>query len=113
VGANIGYYAKSNEVLGIKIRIFVMPITALFEYSFSDNDFSHYLGGDMGIYRFGISKDGNTSANGYFGFAPVVGFDYKLSDHLLLNSNLKIHLIFTNQETTTAFTINVGLCYKF
>ena len=52
VGANIGYYAKS--VLGI--RSFIMPITGLLKYSFRDNDFSPYIGGDMGIYRVGLSN---------------------------------------------------------
>jgi len=52
VGANIGYYVKF--VLGI--RSFIMPITSLSECSFSDNDFSPYIGGDMGIYRVGLSN---------------------------------------------------------
>ena len=90
-----------------------MPITALFEYSFSDNDFSPYAGADIGIYRFGFSGGGESSANGYFGLAPVVGFNYNLSDKLLLNANLKYHYIMTEGESTSAFGVNAGVCYKF
>ena len=69
-GGNICYYAKSNEVLGIKTRSFIRPITALFEYSFSDNDFSPYIGGDMGIYRVGLSINENSVVNANFGLLP-------------------------------------------
>ena len=113
VGGNLGYYFKSYDFFGSKLRSFTMPITALFEYSFSDNDFSPYAGADIGIYRFGFSGGGESSANGYFGLAPVVGFNYNLSDKLLLNANLKYHYIMTEGESTSAFGVNAGVCYKF
>jgi hypothetical protein len=111
VGGNLGYYFKSYDFFGSKLRSFTMPITALFEYSFSDNDFSPYAGADIGIYRFGLSGGGGDVLN--FGLAPVVGFNYNLSDKLLLNGNLKYHYIMSEGESTSAFGVNAGVCYKF
>ena len=91
VGANIGYYSDLTSVTG------------LFEYSFSDNDFSPYSGIDVGIY---LDEYGS-----YFGLAPVVGFNYSLSDNLLLNSNLRYNHIFT--ISSGSITFNAGLSYKF
>ena len=92
-----------------------MPITGLFEYSLNKRDFSPYIGSDIGIYRFGLSGEGETIAKAYFGLASVVGFNYKLSDKLLLNGNLKCHFIMSTGtgESLSALGINAGICYKF
>jgi len=97
VGANLGYYFNDGFI--------TMPITGLFEYSFSDNDFSPYAGADIGIYRF--------AGSGLFGLAPVVGLNYNLSDNLLLNSNLKYHYIMSEGGSLSAFGVNAGVSYKF
>jgi hypothetical protein len=113
VGANLGYYFSSEDVMGSKIVAFTRPYTALFEYSFSDNDFSPYAGADIGIYQMGASGGGVTLAKGYLGLAPVAGLNYNLSDKLLLNGNLKFHYILSEGKSTSAIGINVGLAYKF
>lgn len=112
VGANFGYAYKTYDVLGIKLRAFVMPITGLFEYSFNDNAFSPYAGADVGLYRFGLTSNGKTLAEGYFGFAPVVGFNYEISDNVLLNSNFKYHYVFTEGKSTSAIGFNAGIFYS-
>jgi outer membrane protein W len=109
VGANLGYYFKSYDGL----RSFTMPITGLFEYSFNDNDFSPYAGTDFGLYRIGLSGGGESIAEASIGFAPVVGFNYSLSDNLKLNGNLKYHYILTSQASSSAIGFNAGICYKF
>lgn len=111
VGANLGYFFKSYNDLG-NFRAFTMPVTALFEYSFNDEDFSPYAGADIGIYRFGFSGGGETLASSYLGIAPVVGGNYKLSDKLLINANIKFHYILSEVEATKALGINAGLIYK-
>jgi len=113
IGANFGYYFKSYDFFGSTLRAFSMPITGLFEYSFNDSDFSPYAGADIGIYRFGFSGGGTTLARATFGLAPLVGFNYKLSDKLLLNGNLKCHFIMSTGESLSALGINAGICYKF
>jgi len=113
VGVNLGYYMKSYDFLGSNLTSFTMPITALFEYSFSDNDFSPYAGAEIGIYRFGVSGLGETIASGYFGLAPNVGVKYKLSDNISINSNIKYHYILSEVESTSAFGINAGVLYNF
>ena len=110
VGANIGYYFKSYEFGG---RSFTMPITGLFEYSFNDEDFSPYAGIDLGIYRFGFSYDGNSDSQGYFGLAPVFGFNFSVADNLLLNFNAKYHYIMSEGESTSALGINAGVALTF
>jgi outer membrane protein W len=110
VGANLGYFFKSYNDYG-NYRVFTMPVTGLFEYSFNDNDFSPYAGADIGIYRFGISGGGQTSASSYLGMAPVVGGNYKLSDKLLINANVKFHYILS-EISTKALGINAGVIYK-
>jgi hypothetical protein len=112
VGANLGYYFRSYDLLGSTMRSFTMPITGLFEYSFNDNDFSPYAGADIGLYRLGVSGGGESSALGYLGLAPVVGFNYAISDKLLINANLKYHFILTEVESTTAVGLNAGLTFK-
>jgi len=113
VGVNLGYYMKSYDFLGSNLTSFTIPITALFEYSFSDNDFSPYAGANVGIYRFGISGLGETTASGYLGLAPVVGVNYDFSNNLTFKGNLKYHYVITDVESTSAFGINAGLSYNF
>ncbi|MBI2271447.1 MAG: porin family protein [Bacteroidetes bacterium] len=114
VGANLGYYFKTYDFLGSKLRSFTMPITGLIEFSFSDNNFSPYAGADIGIYRFGLSgNEGSSLVNGYFGIAPVAGFNYSLSDNLLINTNIKYHYVLSDEQATSAFGVSAGIFYKF
>ncbi len=109
VGLNLGHYFKSEE----GYSIFLQPITGLFEYSFTDNDFSPYAGLDVGFYRFGASFDGESEAESNLGFAPTAGVNYNLSDKLALNANFKYHYILFEGESSGAIGINAGVCFKF
>ncbi len=111
VGLNLGYFVKGEE----GINLFTMPITGLVEYSLSTNAFSPYLGADLGFYRTGISGDGASISTTNLGLAPVVGFNFALSDKMSLNSNLKYHYILGDEdiEATGAIGLNVGLAFNF
>lgn len=113
IGANLGYYSKSYEFFGVKLKAFTMPITGLFEYSLSDNSFSPYVGADAGIYSLGVSGGSTSSSEAYLGFAPVVGLNYKISDQLHVNANAKYHVVMSDGESSTFFGINAGVCYVF
>ena len=113
VGMNLGYYSKSTSVFGNRISFITMPITGLFEYNFTGKDFRPYVGADLGLYRLAFSGGiGNSIGGGYFGLAPVVGFNYSLSKKLSLNSNLKYHYVMSD-FSTSAIGLNVGVVLKF
>jgi opacity protein-like surface antigen len=114
IGGNLGYYSKSTELLGIKFVNSTMPITGLFEYSFSDATLSPYAGADLGIYRFGASiGSGNSSSSTFLGFAPVAGANYEISDNIALNVNFKYHMIFNSGGNSSAIGINLGAFMLF
>ncbi len=113
VGANLGYYGKSYDIFGEKLRTYIMPISGLVEYSFSENAFSPYAGLDLGFYNFGVSIAGEGESEGYFGFAPVAGFNYSLTDNLLVNFNVKYHYVMVTDNASSLLGVNAGISYKF
>lgn len=109
VGAYAGYYTKSYEG---DISFSTMPIGGLFEYSFSDAEFSPYAGANVGIYRIAFDALGITASESNLGFAPVIGANYSLSNNLSINLNGKYHYITTDVEgadPATALSINLGV----
>jgi hypothetical protein len=114
LGINIGYYSESYSIFLFGFRKFTTPIIGSFEYSFSTNNFSPFIGADVGIYRLGGKGDGLESvAEVYFGLAPVFGLNYNISESILLNGNFKYHYIATNNESSSAIGLNVGIGLKF
>ena len=113
VGANIGYYSTSDEVLGIKFKTAVMPITGLFEYTFSDGDFSPYAGADFGLYRFMASIAGESASEGYLGLASTLGANYNINDKMTINANFKYHYIMSEGEASTPISLNAGVSFSF
>ena len=119
VGLNLGYNAFGSEIEGFKSSM--MPITALFEYQFGDGPFKPYVGADLGLYIFGYKIEmtimGQTikesGSDMYFGFAPVAGVLYGLSDNLSLNGNLKYNFVMSEGDASTFLGINVGVVYSF
>ena len=116
IGANFGYYYKNynnSQFFGTSLTSFIMPITGLLEYSFTDNDFSPYLGVDLGLYRVGVSSGSMSLAVSGFGAAPVAGFNYNLSDNFAINTHVKYHVLMVEAQTAKAVSINAGVAYKF
>lgn len=109
VGINIGYSTKSYY----GERLFIQPITGLFEYNFSSNKLSPYAGADIGLYRYGYNYSGYTYAESYFGFAFCGGINYSISEKLKLNSNLKFNYIVSSWESIPTLGINIGVLYHF
>jgi hypothetical protein len=113
VGANLGYYLNSYEKYGGHITEYVMPVLGMLEYRFGNDDFVPYIGGNLGLYRFGAFGNDETNAAGYFGFAPSAGFDYNLSRTFFLHGCMYYHYIMTHGFRTTAFGFNAGIGIKF
>lgn len=115
VGANIGYFMMGEELDGVKISI--MPITGNFTYFFGGEGFKPYVGADLGFYMSKVKYDDSfgmdDESESDLGFAPVVGFEYGLSDKLTLDVNAKYHYINTEDDATKAFGINVGVVFAF
>jgi len=119
-GVQTGYISfaeKDNS--GVTYSI--IPITAVGKYYFSESSFKPYIGADLGVY---LSKAKvNASVLGYnvsvsatstdFGVAPTIGFEYLLSEKLILDANAKYTHIFTSGSSTAFIGVNVGIAYKF
>jgi len=110
VGANIGYLSFASDYDGISWTF--MPITALVEYNLGPA----YIGADFGLYSFGAKVEvEGVSANvseTYFGFAPVVGANFPISEKLVFNANAKYNVVMSEGESTSYVGINLGLLFK-
>lgn len=109
VGADLGYYTTKME----KVNFSILPTTVLLEYSFNQNSFRPYAGINAGAYILKLSADGISATNAYVGGAPVLGFDYFITDKVLLNANAKIHVINFDDEIETALGFNIGVGFQF
>ncbi|MFP4664108.1 MAG: outer membrane beta-barrel protein [Bacteroidales bacterium] len=114
MGANLGYYFRSHShpLLG-NYHEYTMPVSLLAEYILIKHDFSPYVGLQGGMYRMGTAGD-HASSMVYTGFAPLVGFDYNLSESLRLTANFRYHFIFSELDTSTrALGVNAGIILDF
>jgi outer membrane protein W len=112
IGANLGYFFKSETIDDISVSTFWVPITGAIEYSFGGEKFSPYAGLDLGLYRSGVSIDDDelvlSVSSSFFGFAPTLGMMYDLSDNLALNVNAKYHYILPGEEGDPQSLIGIG-----
>jgi len=106
IGANIGYLSFSSDLEGFSWTI--MPITGLFEYNLGPA----YIGADLGFYSLGAEYEGISASDSYFGFAPVVGANFPISEKLSFNANAKYNIITSDGESTSYLGINLGLLFK-
>ena len=113
VGLNIGYFMMGEKVDGMKISI--IPVSGSFTYYFGDGGLKPYASAELGYYTAKTKIDALDvdDSESDFGFAPVLGVEYALSDKLTLDANAKYHYINTEDEATKAFGINVGLVFAF
>lgn len=113
VGASLGYHINSYEKLGGNITEFIMPVLGMLEYRFGNDDFVPYVGGNMGLYRFGAFGNDGTNTVGYFGLAPSAGFDYNISPAFFLHGCMYYHYIMTQGVRISAFEFDAGIGIKF
>ena len=108
VGANIGYYSKSESGLSL----FSMPIMGLVEYQHNMDKLTPFGGVEVGINRIGLSGGGETYATNNLAIAPVVGVEYSLNNQLNALVNAKYNYIMTEGSSTTGIGFNVGVTYN-
>ena len=135
VGLNVGYFTFSGKDLpaGYKDSYSIIPITLDGKYYFMTEGFKPYGGLDLGLYMLGnkwetpeenlgfgvvIPAESKSETKSYFGFAPVVGVQYDLTDNLALDLNLKYNYVLSGEKVEgektpdfTSFGINVGIVY--
>lgn len=108
VGANIGYYGKSESGASSS----VMPITGLAEYTHKMDKLTPFGGVELGLYRNAVSFSGMTVSTTNLGFAPVVGAEYEINEQLNILGNVKYNYILTSGASTSALGLNIGVVYK-
>ena len=140
VGLGVGYYTfdTKDEYLSLlkdayedeyevdidkmKDNFSIIPIVGKFSYAFGQNAFKPYVGVDLGLYMLresmSVEKDGKSNSGSdslnKFGFTPVIGFEYTLTNNLGLDVNAKYHEIFTDGSNgISSLGVNVGIVYSF
>ena len=116
-GLNFGYYFHSES----GASVYLMPVTLGGKYYFLNEDIKVYGGLDLGLYTLGfktpkisiggIDFPSTSVSDSYFGLAPVVGLQFKLTDTLALDVNTKYNLIFSDGDSTGFIGFNVGIVY--
>jgi len=127
IGLGTGFYTyqvKSDE-LGITTTVApsLIPITLIGRFYLPSNSIKPYGGLDVGLYisRLKVKLGGQSDSvsDSFFGLAPVLGLQFRLSDVLALDINAKYNCIFgkdinTDKTKTLGFVgINLGLAFTF
>ena len=93
-----------------------LSVTGLFEYYFKGDKVKPYVGAGLGLYNYKISYDAMggsySDSKSYFGFAPVIGVMYELSEKISLLGNLKFHYVATDGDAATMIGIHFGAVYN-
>lgn len=119
VGANLGYYQTSDEVLSIKFTSSLVPVSISGEYLFLEEKFRPYAGLHLGLLKVGAKVGDSKTSDSYFSLAPVIGVDYEVSDQLGINFNFKYGFAFYKNDFTdemesfSTISPNIGVYYKF
>lgn len=120
VGANIGYYVKSEGSQTTEISTYTNPFSISAEYLFFQKGtypeyrtVNPHAGLELGIYRTGIITSIGSSSRSSFGGGPTVGAMMRFTKHLVLDAMLKYHLIFRQEGDLSAFSAKIGFLYYF
>lgn len=129
LGGEVKYLANENVMLGLNISWYsfgtgfddydfnVTPLLFSAEYLIPQTSgFTPYVGLGLGPYRIAnrirISGVRTTSSFTEFGIAPTIGALYPLNDQLDINANLKLNLVFTEENVTVFIPLNVGILVR-
>ncbi len=117
-GLNLGFYQKTDELVGVKYGSSLLPISISGEYLFLEDKFRPYGGLHIGVMRAGVKIGNSKSSESYFSLAPVVGVDYQVTDNIGVNFNFKYGFAFYKNDFTdelenfSTISPNIGLFYK-
>lgn len=121
IGLNVGYYSFTiNDVSAgtnaslTTASIYMMPVSLCAEYAFLTDDFKPYAGIDIGMINNSAKASGDVSGNTYeltgsksgLYFAPVIGFNYAVSDAFDLNFHAKYNYGLTSGSMNITRKVN-------
>jgi len=124
IGLSAGYYGyevkyEVKKVEVGKITASLTPLILTGKYYLLTESIQPYAGADVGFYTLGAKEkyvgesETYSISETFFGFAPVVGLQFKLSNALGLDVSAKYNLIFTEGESAKILGINIGIIYTF
>lgn len=139
LGGGLGYYGRSSSgsFAGIdyELSTYVVPVHLLAEYYVgeSDNVIRPYLGGDLGLYMFGVSgsvgqANFEPDAESYFGVAPKFGLQLNLAEQLGAFGEFGYNVVFDKEDdsdngsptnadfedvATKFFSFHIGAALRF
>jgi len=125
LGINAGYYGyevkiKKEDVVVAKVTPSLIPINLTGKYYFLTKSIQPYAGVEVGYYTIRDKEEypdypeENVSGSvSKFGLAPIVGFQFKLSNTLALDVNAKYNIIFGEGGSAKLLGLNVGIVYAF
>jgi len=126
IGLGVGYYTFGLKDIyehghplhnSLKGNYSIIPIVGKFSYAFGPFTLKPYLGADLGLYIYGLNHEypaewgglKSLGSDNIFGFAPVFGFEYSISENFGLDINTKCN--FFNNLCTVA--VSAGIVISF
>ena len=110
IGLNAGYYFWKEEYSDWGLSYYLIPVTVTGKYYFLTKNIQPYGGVDVGLYQ---ESDDFEYWDLYFGFAPVVGLQFKLFNALALDVNAKYNLFYRDRKSFGILGLNIGFVYTF
>ncbi|MEM9829343.1 MAG: outer membrane beta-barrel protein [Bacteroidota bacterium] len=108
--ASIGYHSFSVQNGG-STRFNFTPITLSLLYPFSTSELQPYLGFGIGINRASFGTSGFRVTNSYFGVSPIFGLQYRSSEQISFDLNVRYHLTFANNNGALTDVLNQNAAY--
>ncbi len=119
-GYKFGPEEKNTGNVGYKISYY--SYTGTFEYHLLKKKFKPYVGVDIGVFNyhtvttinFGVLGDQSLVKNEYyFGFAPLLGANYSLTERFQLNANLKFNTVIIKEAAPIGYaSLSLGFFYR-
>ncbi|MEM8970263.1 MAG: outer membrane beta-barrel protein [Bacteroidota bacterium] len=97
------------------------PITLSLLYALSTTEIQPYLGFGVGVNRVSSGSAGLRVTNSYFGISPIFGVQYKSSEQIYFDLNVRYNLTFASSNdafdllnrNAAYLVFNLGVFYKF
>jgi len=116
--ASIGYHSFSQNA---GARLNFTPIMLSLLYPLSTTDVKPYLGAGVGVNRVSSGQTGLRLTNSYFGVSPVFGIQYRSSEQVYFDINVRYNLTLANSNdlfdllnrNAAYLVFNLGAFYTF
>ncbi|WKN46196.1 outer membrane beta-barrel protein [Tunicatimonas pelagia] len=119
--ASIGYHSFRLQNGG-DTRFNFTPITLSLLYALGTAEAQPYLGFGVGVNRVSSGPQGFRVTDSYFGVSPIVGLQYRSSEQIRFDLNMRYHLTFADSNDALTgllfrnaayLVFNLGVFYTF